>query len=137
MNQTQEIDQSDMAFTLTRVPSILQIITAFVLGCFLLPILIVPAAHAVCRSPKSVCKHIGDCLNRNVDSDSNVAVRIKEGVSTRNGTMVRAGADSCAIVLKIKTQWDKWSGGCSDVEYVTIAKAEIENGRAMCDRYSQ
>jgi len=50
---------------------------------------------------------------------------------------VRAGADSCAIVLKIKTQWDKWSGGCSDVEYVTIAKAEIENGRAMCDRYSQ
>ncbi len=48
-----------------------------------------------------------------------------------------AGADACATDLGIKSVWDKWSGGCSDIEYVTIAKAEIENGKALCDRYSQ
>jgi hypothetical protein len=26
---------------------------------------------------------------------------------------------------------------CSDVEYVALAKAEIENGKGLCDRYSQ
>ncbi len=26
---------------------------------------------------------------------------------------------------------------CSDVEYVTLARAEIENGKALCARYSQ
>jgi hypothetical protein len=26
---------------------------------------------------------------------------------------------------------------CSDVEYVTLARAEIENGKALCARYLQ
>jgi hypothetical protein len=101
---------------------------AFLLACLLPPTLIVPAAHAVCKSPKNVCKHISDCLDRTVD-----VVRVK----TRNGKMVWAGADACTVDLGIKKQWDKWSGECSDLEYVTIAKAEIENGKALCDRYSQ
>jgi hypothetical protein len=113
-------------------------VIAFALACLLLPTLIAaPAAHAVCRSPKNICKHIGDCLNRTADSNNNDVVRIREGVRMHNGKMVWAGADACAIDLGIKRQWDKWSDGCSDVEYVTIAKAEIENGKTLCDRYSQ
>ena len=48
-----------------------------VFGSIVLATLIaVPAAHAVCRSPKNVCKHIDDCLQRgNKDAD-----QIKEGV---------------------------------------------------------
>jgi hypothetical protein len=64
-------------------------------------------------------------------------MRIREGVRAHNGEMVRAGADACAVDLKVKKQWDKWSAGCSDVDYVTIAKAEIESGKGLCDRYSQ
>ena len=108
--------------------------------CLLLSLLILiaaPAAHAVCRSPKNICKHISDCLARTSEPNNNDAVRIREGVRTRNGKMVWAGADACAVDLKIKRQWDKWSGGCADIEYVTIAKAEIELGKALCDRYSQ
>ena len=107
------------------------------LACLLLsPLIAAPAAHAVCRSPRNICKHIADCLDRNVDPN-NVVVQIRDGVRTRNGKTVRAGADACATDLGIKREWDKWSGGCSDIEYVTIAKAEIENGKALCDRYSQ
>jgi hypothetical protein len=60
-----------------------------VFGSIVLAILIAPpAAHAVCRSPKNICKHIDDCLQRtNKDAD-----QIKEGVRTRNGKMVWAGA---------------------------------------------
>jgi hypothetical protein len=65
------------------------------------------------------------------------SVPARSSESRYNGKMVWAGADACAIDLGIKRQWDKWSDGCSDVEYVTIAKAEIENGKTLCDRYSQ
>jgi hypothetical protein len=37
-----------------------------------------PAAQAVCRSPKNICKHIDDCLQRT--SDDKDAERIREGV---------------------------------------------------------
>jgi hypothetical protein len=111
---------------------------SFLPACLLAATLIAaPAAHAVCRSPKNVCKHISDCLDRKVDPGNNVVVQIRDGVKTHNGKMVRAGADACAVDLGIKREWDKWSSGCSDTEYVAIAKAEIENGKALCDRYSQ
>ena len=92
-----------------------------------------PTAHAVCRSPKNVCKHIDDCLQTN----KNDAERIREGVRTRNGRMVWAAAEACAHDLGRKTQWDKWARECSDVEYVSIAKVDMEIGKAVCDRYSQ
>ena len=92
-----------------------------------------PTAHAVCRSPKDVCKHIDDCLQTN----KNDAERIREGVRTRNGRMVWAAAEACAHDLGRKTQWDKWARECSDVEYVSIAKVDMEIGKAVCDRYSQ
>ena len=92
-----------------------------------------PTGHAVCRSPKNICKHIDDCLQRtNKDADE-----IKEGVRTRNGKMVGAGAEACARDLGRKRQWDNWARGCSDLEYVSIAKVEMEIGKAYCDRYSQ
>ena len=92
-----------------------------------------PTAHAVCRSPKNICKHIDDCLQRtNKDVD-----QINEGVRTRNGKMVGAGAEACARDLGRKRQWDNWARGCSDLEYVSIAKVEMEIGKAYCDRYSQ
>jgi hypothetical protein len=105
-----------------------------VFGSIVLAILIVaPAAHAVCRSPKNICKHIDDCVHRaNKDAD-----QIKDGVRTRNGKMVWAGAEACARDLGKKGDWDNWSRGCSDREYVSIAKVEMELGKSYCDRYSQ
>jgi hypothetical protein len=66
-----------------------------------------------------------------------VAERIREGVRTRNGKMVLAGSDACARELGRKRQWDNWARECSDLEYVSIAKAEMELGKVFCDRYSQ
>ena len=105
-----------------------------VFGSIVLAILIAtPAAHAVCRSPKNICKHIDDCLQRtNKDAD-----QIKEGVRTRNGKVVWAGAEACARDLGRKREWDGWARKCSDLEYVSIAKVEIELGKVYCDRYSQ
>jgi len=51
--------------------------------------------------------------------------------------MVWAAAEACANDLGRKTQWDKWARECSDVEYVSIAKVDMEIGKAVCDRYSQ
>jgi hypothetical protein len=99
----------------------------------LVTLIAAPAAHAVCRSPKNICKHIDDCLQIN----KNEAEQIREGVRTRNGRMVWAGAEACARDLDRKTQWDKWARGCSHVEYVSIAKVDMEIGKAVCDRYSQ
>jgi hypothetical protein len=94
-----------------------------------------PVAHAACRSPKNICKHIDDCLQRT--SNNKDAERIREGVRARDGKMVLAGAEACARDLGKKKQWDNWARGCADVEYVAIAKVEMEIGKAYCDRYSQ
>jgi hypothetical protein len=96
-----------------------------------------PSAHAVCRSPRNICKHIDDCLQRISAPDNKYAERIREGVSARDGKMVFAGAEACARDFGKKRQWDGWTRGCSDVEYVTIAKVEMEIGKDYCDRYSQ
>jgi hypothetical protein len=82
-------------------------------------------------------KHIDDCLQRTSDPDNKGAKLIREGVRTRDGKMVLAGAEACARDLDRKRQWDNWARGCSDVEYVSIAKVEMEIGKAYCDRYSQ
>jgi hypothetical protein len=66
-----------------------------------------------------------------------LAERIGEGVRTRDGKMVFVGAEACARDFGKKRQWDNWTRGCSDVEYVAIAKVEIEVGKDYCDRYSQ
>jgi hypothetical protein len=120
--------QREIAITQGKMP--------FVFGSLVLATLIAaPAAHAVCGSPKNICKHIDDCLQRT--SDLGNAEKIKEGVTTRNGKMVRAAAEACARDLGIKKQWDNWTRECSDLEYVSIAKVEMEIGKAYCDRYSQ
>ena len=51
--------------------------------------------------------------------------------------MVWAGAEACARDLGTKKQWDNWTRECSDLEYVSIAKVEMEIGKAYCDRYSR
>ena len=96
-----------------------------------------PAAHAVCTSPKSICKHIDDCLQQTSPPDNKNAERIREGVRTRDGKVVLAGAEACARDPGRKKQWDAWTRGCADVEYVAIAKVEMEIGKAYCDRYSR
>jgi hypothetical protein len=105
----QEIHRSRIGCTSphSRKADGLPTLIAFLLACLLLPTLIAPAAHAVCKSPKNICKHISDCLDRAVDPNNNNVVRIREGVKTRNGKMVWAGADACAVDLGIKKQWDK------------------------------
>jgi hypothetical protein len=42
-----------------------------------------------------------------------------------------------APAIWVERQWDGWTRQCSDVEYVSIAKVEMEIGKAYCDRYSQ
>jgi len=56
---------------------------------------------------------------------------------TRNGKLVSAGAEACARDLGRKKHWDDWAHQCSDLEYVSIAKVEMEIGKVYCDRYSQ
>jgi hypothetical protein len=95
-----------------------------------------------CQSVATLCrtglgKHIDDCLQRTSDPNNKDAERIREGVRTRNGKMVWAGAEACARDLGRKRQWDNWARECSDLEYVSIAKVEMEIGKVVCDRYSQ
>jgi FkbM family methyltransferase len=52
-----------------------------------------PAAHAACRSPKNICKHFDDCLQRTNHRDAD---GIRAGVKARNGQIVLAGAEACA-----------------------------------------
>jgi len=37
----------------------------------------VPAAHAACRSPKNICKHFADCLQRTSDPNNKDADGIR------------------------------------------------------------
>jgi len=96
-----------------------------------------PAVHAVCRSPKNICKHLDDCLQRTSDSNNKDAAGIRAGVKARNGRVVSAGAEACARDLGKKQQWDKWARGCSEREFVQVAKVGVELGKAHCDLYSQ
>src|SRR5262249_28525546 len=52
------LGQREMAITQGKMP--------FVFGMIVLATLLVaaPAAHAACRSPKNICKHVDDCLQR-------------------------------------------------------------------------
>src|SRR5262249_44886203 len=120
-----------MAITQGRMP--------FVFGMVILATLLIaaPAAHAACRSPKNICKHLDDCLQRTSDLNNKDADGIRAGVKARNGQIVLAGAEACARDLGRKQQWDKWARGCSALEFVQIARVELELGKVYCDRYSQ
>jgi hypothetical protein len=104
-----------------------------VLGPFLIA---APAAHAACRSPKNICKHLDECLQRTSDPNKD-ADGIRAGVKARNGQIVSAGAEACARDLGKKRQWDEWARGCSELEFVQMAKVGLELGKAHCDRYAQ
>ena len=108
----------------------------FVLGMVVLATLLIaaPAAHAACRSPKNI---LDDCLQRTSDPSNKDADGIRAGVKARNGQIVLAGAEACARDLGRKQQWDKWARGCSELEFVQIARVELELGKVYCDRYSQ
>ena len=108
-----------------------------ILASLLLSSLIAAPAVAVCKSQKNICKHIDECLQRTSDPNNKAAEQIREGVRTRNGRIVWTGAEACARDLGRKRQWDDWTRQCSDVEYVSIAKVEMEIGKTYCDRYSQ
>ena len=109
-----------------------------VFGSLVLATLIAaPSAHAACRSPKNICKHFDDCLQRTSDPDNKDADGIRAGVKARNGQIVLAGAEACARDLGRKRQWDGWARECSDLEYLSIARVEMEVGKVYCDRYSQ
>jgi hypothetical protein len=96
-----------------------------------------PAAHAACRSPKNICKHLDECLQRTSDPNNKDADGIRAGVKARNGQIVSASAEACARDLGKKQQWDEWARGCSELEFFQMAKVGLELGKAHCDRYSQ
>jgi hypothetical protein len=118
-----------MAITQGKMP--------FVFGMIVLATLLIaaPLAHAACRSPKNICKHLDDCLSEPLTLKD--AEGIRAGVKARNGQIVLAGAEACARDLGKKQQWDKWARGCSELEFVQIAKVGLELGKVHCDRYSQ
>ena len=124
-------DKREMAITQGKMP--------FVFGMVVLATLLIaaPLAHAACRSPKNICKHLDDCLQRTSDPNNKDADGIRAGVKARNGQIVLAGAEACARDLGKKQQWDKWARGCSELEFVQIAKVGLELGKIRCDRYSQ
>jgi hypothetical protein len=70
---------------------------------------------AICTA----CKHIDDLSPANRSNKDTELIR--EGLRTRNGKMVWAGAEACARDLSKRRQWDNWTRECSDVEYVSIA----------------
>jgi demethoxyubiquinone hydroxylase (CLK1/Coq7/Cat5 family) len=55
----------------------------FVFGMAVVATLLVaaPAAHAACESPKNICKHFDDCLQRTSDSNTKDADGIRAGVN--------------------------------------------------------
>jgi hypothetical protein len=126
-----ELGRREMAITQGKM--------RFVFGMVVLATLLIaaPAAHAACRSPKNICKHFDDCLQRTSDPNNKDADGIRAGVKARNGQIVLAGAEACARDLGKKQQWDKWARGCSELEFVQIAKVGLELGKVHCDRYSQ
>src|SRR5262249_49414576 len=110
----------------------------FVFGMVVLATLVAAsAAHAVCKSPKNICKHFDDCLQRTANLTNKDADEIRAGLKARNGRVLLAGAEACARELGRKKEWDEWARGCSDIDYVAIAGAETGLGRVFCDRYSQ
>jgi len=125
------LGQREMAITHGKSP--------FVFGMVVLATLLIatPVAHAACKSPKNICKHFDDCLQRTSDPNNKDADGIRAGVKARNGQIVLAGAEACARDLGRKQQWDKWARGCSELEFVQIAKVQLELGKVYCDRYSQ
>jgi hypothetical protein len=114
-----------MAITQGKMP--------FVFGMVVLATLLIaaPAAHAACRSPKNICRHFDDCLQRTSDPNNKDADGIRAGVKARNGQIVLAGAEACARDLGRKQQWDKWARGCSELEVVQIAKVGLELGSPL------
>jgi hypothetical protein len=61
----------------------------FVFGMVLATLLIAaPAAHAACKSPKNICKHFDDCLQRTSDPNNRDVDGIMAGVKARNGQKV-------------------------------------------------
>ena len=62
----------------------------FVFGMVVLASLLIAAsvAHAACRSPKNICKHFDECLQRTSDPNSKDADGISAGVNARNGQIV-------------------------------------------------
>jgi hypothetical protein len=125
------LGQRKMAITQGKMP--------FVFGMVVVATLLItaPAAHAACRSPKNICKHLDECLQRTSDPNNKDTDDIRAGVKARIGQIVLAGAEACARDLGRKQQWDKWARGCSELEFVQIAKVQLEPGKVYCDRYSQ
>jgi bifunctional non-homologous end joining protein LigD len=112
---------------------------SFVFGIVVVATLLIAAqaAHATCKSPKSICKYLDDCLQRTSGPNNTSADDIRTGIKARNGHTVLVGAKACARDLGKKQQWDKWTRGCSELEFVQIGKVVLELGNAHCDRYSQ
>jgi hypothetical protein len=100
MRSRERLGQTEMAITQGKM----------LFGMVVLATLLIaaPAGHAVCRSPKNICKHFDDCLQRTSDPNNKDADGIRAGVKARNGQIVLAGAEACARDLGRKQQWDKW-----------------------------
>jgi hypothetical protein len=68
-----------MAITSRKMPCVFGIA---VLAALLIA---APAAFATCKSPKNICKHLHDCLQRASDPNNKDAEGIRAGVKARNG----------------------------------------------------
>ena len=102
----------------------------FVFGMAVLATLLIaaPAAHAACRSPKNICKHFDDCLQRTSHPNDKDADGIRAGVKARNGQMVLAGAEACARDLG-KPRWD-WKSPLRPVRTIAVKR----EGEEACGR---
>jgi hypothetical protein len=69
-----------MAITQGKMPPVFVVLATLLIAA--------PVAHAACRSPKNICKHFDDCLQRTSDPNNKAAGHAWRRKRQRTGTNV-------------------------------------------------
>lgn len=96
-----------------------------------------PAFADGCHSSKAVCRYVDVCINRKVFEPSDPDVkRIREGVASNDGVKVWEGLTGCAIDMKREKDFSAVSAGCSNQQYVDLARSYLQSGKNACSAYA-
>jgi hypothetical protein len=85
-------------------------------------------SKAACANAAQICVFIGDCLNGSVPGEANDRNRINDGLSHDNGNTIFAGVSACQTNRQHVPQWNLASVGCTDVEYLALARKAQSSG---------
>ena len=87
-------------------------------------------ARAGCADPRATCAMMEACIYDGEPRRVDDRARIRQGVETGNGNLVWQGLDACQVDKNQKDGFDKASGGCSDADYLDLAKRVIMDQNA-------